>query len=129
MYTCYVVYHALPLSVNTGVQNLRVKYIGAFLNLTCEFAEGSTAEVCFFNFTGINTEPQTFLVNRAVISSVASSCAMADAVADDKNYIWSAFDDIGGVPVTVELIAVDSQDEHSFECLPMQPGIGMHFFS
>ena len=55
---------------------------------------------------------------------MASSCAMADAVADDKNYMWSAFDDIGGVPVTVELIAVDSQ-----ECLPMQPGIGMHFFS
>ena len=106
-----------------------MKYVGAFLNLTCEFAGGSTAEVCIFNFTGINKEPQTILVNRTVNSSVATTCAMANAAADDKNYMWSAFDDIGGVSVTVELIAVDSQDEDNFTCLPMQPGMGMHFFS
>ena len=121
------VYLALPLLVTTDVQSPQVRYVGANFNLTCEFAEGSTAELCFFNFTGINTEPHTFLVNRAVNSSVASSCAEADAVADDMNYMWSAFDDIGGVPLTVELIAVDSQD--NFECLPIQPGIGMHFLS
>ena len=59
----------------------------AFLSLTCEFAEGSTAELCFFNFTGINTEPPTFLVNRTVNSSDALSCAMANAVVDKMNYM------------------------------------------
>ena len=73
----------------------------AFLNLTCEFAEGSTAELCFFNFTGINTEPQTFLVNRTVNSSDALSCAMANAVVDEMDYMWNAFDEIGGISVTV----------------------------
>ena len=105
----------LTLSVTTDVQNPRVKYVGAFLNLTCEFAEGSTAEVCFFNFTGINSGPTTFVVNRTGNSSMASSCAMANTTADDNNYMWSAFDDIGGVPVTVELI--DSQDQDNFECM------------
>ena len=41
---------------------------------------------------------------------------MADAAADDKNYMWSAFDNIGGVALTVELIPVDSWDEDNFTC-------------
>ena len=105
----------LPLPVTTDVQNPRVKYVGESLNLTCDFAEGSTAEGCFFNFTGVNTESQTFFVKRSGNSSVAWSCAMADADADDLNYMWSAFDDIEGVPITVELN--DSQDQDNFKCL------------
>ena len=97
-----------------------MRYFGFNLNLTCDFAEGSTAEVCFFNFTGM-TAKQTFLVNRAVNSSVASSCAMADAVADIADFEWSAFDNIAGVPITVELIPVD---EDHFECGP-----GRHYIS
>ena len=112
-----IVYLVLPLKVTTDVQNPQVRYVGDNFNLTCEFAEGSTAEGCFFNFTGIIYGAQTFFVNRSGNSSVATTCAMADAtVADDKNYMWSAFDDIGGVPITVELIPFDSRDENNFTC-------------
>ena len=122
-------YVVLLLSVTTDVQNPRVRYVGTNLNLslTCDFAEKSTAEGCLFNFTGINTEPQSFLVNRVGDSPMASACTMANAVANNMNYMWSAFDAIRGVPITVELIAVDNQD--NFECLPMRPGIGMHSLS
>ena len=113
-----IVYLVLSLQVTTDVQSPQVRYVGANFNLTCEFADGSTAEACFFNFTGIKTEAQTFFVNRSENSSVATTCAMSDAAADDKNYMWSAFDDIGGVPITVELIPVDSRDEDNFTCQP-----------
>lgn len=105
----------MPLQVTTDVQNPQVRYVGTNVNLTCEFAEGSTAEGCFFNFTGYNSEPQTFFVKKSGNSS-ASACAMANAAADDKNYMWSAFDNIGGVAITVELIPVDSWDEDNFTC-------------
>ena len=108
----------LPLQVTTDVQNPQVRYAGANFNLTCEFAEGSTAEGCFFNFTGIKTEAKTFFVNRSGNSSVATTCAMSDTAADDMNYMWTAFDDIGGVPITVELIPIDSWDEDNFTCRP-----------
>ena len=115
-----IIYLALQFLVTTDVQNPRVRYVGFNVNLTCEFAEGSTAEVCFFNFTGM-TAQQTFLVNRAVNTSVASSCAMTDAVADNVDFGWSAFDNIAGIPITVELIPVD---EDHFECGP-----GRHYIS
>lgn len=107
-----------PLPVTTDVQNPRVRYVGTNFNLTCDFAEGSTAEGCFFNFTGVKTEPQTFFVNRIGNSSVATNCTEAETAADDKNYNWSAFDDIGGVSITVKLIPVDSWDEDNFTCQP-----------
>ena len=54
-------------------------------------------------------------MNRSENSSVATT---DDAAADDKNYMWSAFDDIGGIPITVELIPVNSRDEDNFTCQP-----------
>ena len=98
-----------------------MRYVGVGVNLSCDFAEGSTAEGCFFNFTGITTV-QTFFVNRSGNSSVATTCAVTYAAADDKNFVWSAFDDIGGVSITVELIPVDSQDEDNFIIL-CRPGM------
>ena len=53
---------------------------------------------------------------------MATSCAIAMAFANNTDYMWSAFDYIGGVQITVKLNAVDSQD--NFECLPTQSGIG-----
>ena len=97
-----------------------MRYVGFNLNLICDFAEGSTAEVCFFKFTGMNAQ-ESFLVNRSGNSSVASSCAEAEAVADNVDFVWSAFDNIGGVPIMVELIPVD---EDNFECGP-----GRHYNS
>ena len=44
---------------------------------------------------------------------MASSCDMANAVADNTDFKWSAFDDIGGVSIMVELIEADEDD---FEC-------------
>ena len=61
-------------------------------------------------------------MNRNRDSPVASTCEIAKAFANNADYTWSAFDDIGGVPIAVELIAVDSQD--NFECLPFLSGIG-----
>ena len=108
----------LPLQVTTDVQNPQVRYVGTNVNLTCEFAEGSTAEGCFFNFTGVNTKSKTFFVNRSGNSSVATTCAMANPTADDMNYMWSAFDDTEGVAITVEVIPIDSWDEDNFTCRP-----------
>ena len=113
------------LPVTTDVQNPSVRYVNNSVNLTCEFAEGSTAEGCLFNFTGVTTQ-QSFFVNRSGDSPVASTCAIARAFANNTDYTWSAFDDIGGVPVTVELIAVDSQDEDNFTCLLLLPGRHIH---
>ena len=108
--------YVLPLPVTTDVQNPRVRYVGANLNLslTCDFAEGSTAEGCYFNFTGVTTQ-QSFFVNRSKNSSeaYASSCHMANAVADNTDFVWSAFDDIGGVSIPVNLTEVDEDD---FKC-------------
>ena len=100
-----------------------MKYVGTNhnLSLTCEFAEGSTAESCLFNFTGVTTQrSQTFMVYKFGDSPIATTCAVANATAGDMNYMWSAFDDIGGVPITVKLIPVDSQD--NFECLSLPTG-------
>ena len=47
---------------------------------------------------------------------MATSCDVANATADNVDFMWHAFDDIGGVPVTVELIAVGSQDKDNFKC-------------
>ena len=102
------------MSVTTDVQTAWVRYVGAKVNLICDFAEGSTAEGCFFNFTGMSTH-QSFLVNKSVNSSVASSCAVAFAVADNADFAWSASGTIGGVSIMVELIPVD---EDNFECGP-----------
>ena len=107
------------------MQNPSVRYVNNSVNLTCEFAEGSTAEGCLFNLTGVTTQ-QSFFVNRSGDSPVASTCAIARAFANNTDYTWSAFDDIGGVPVTVELIAVDSQDEDNFTCLLLLPGRHIH---
>ena len=96
------------MPVTTDVQNPRVGYLNNSVNLTCEFAEGSTAVGCIFSFTGVTTQ-QIFVVNRSGDSPVASTCAIARAFANNADYTWSAYDDIGGVPVTVELIAVDNQ--------------------
>ena len=117
-YIIILLFIFLPLQVTTDVQNPKVRFIGANVNLTCDFAEGSTADGCFFNFTGYNTdlEPQSFFINRSGNSSVATTCDVADAPADDKNYEWSAFDDIGGVPITVELIPVGIWEEDNFTC-------------
>ena len=40
-------------------------------------------------------------MNRTVNSSDALSCAMANAVVDEMDYMWNAFDEIGGISVTV----------------------------
>ena len=74
---------------------------------------------------GVTTE-QSFYVNRSADSPVASTCAIARAFANNTDYMWSAYDDMGGVPVTVELIAVDSQDEDNFTCLSLLPGRHIH---
>ena len=118
-------YLLFVLPVTTDVQNPSVRYVNNSVNLTCEFAEGSTAEGCLFNFTGVTTQ-QPFFVNRSGDSPVASRCAIARAFANNTDYTWNAFDDIGGTPVTVELIAVDSQDENNFTCLSLLSGRHMH---
>lgn len=107
--------------VTTDVQNPSVRYVNNSVNLTCEFAEGSTAEGCIFNFTGV-TSQQSFFVNRSEDSDVASRCEITRAFANNTDYIWSVFDNAGEVPVTVELIAVDSQDENNFTCLLLLSG-------
>ena len=76
---------------------------------------------CIFNFTGV-TSQQSFFVNRSGDSDVASRCEITRAFANNTDYIWSAFDNVGEVPVTVELIAVDSQDENNFTCLLLLSG-------
>ena len=106
--------YVLPLPVTTDVQNARVRYVGTNLHLTCDFAEGSTAEGCYFNFTGVTTQ-QSFFVSRSENSSEVSSCAMANAVANNTDFLWSAFDDIGGVSIPVNLTEADEDD---FECGP-----------
>ena len=111
----------ISLPVTTDVQNPRVRYINTNLNLSCNFAEGSTAEGCFFNFTGLSKE-QSFFVNRTGDSLVVSACAVAGAVADNVDFTWSAFDDGGDIPIAVTLVPVDSQDQDNFECIPMAPG-------
>ena len=98
-----------------------MRYLNNSVNLTCEFAEGSTAVGCIFSFTGV-TEQEIFVVNRSGDSLMATSCAMASAFANNTDYTWSAFDDIGGVPITVQLIAVNSHDADNFECLPFLSG-------
>ena len=103
------------------MQNPSVRYVNNSVNLTCEFAEGSTAEGCIFNFTGV-TSQQSFFVNRSGDSDVASRCEITRAFANNTDYIWNAFDNVGEVPVTVELIAVDSQDENNFTCLLLLSG-------
>ena len=98
-----------------------MRYVNTNLNLSCNFAEGSTAEGCLFNFTGVSTE-QSFFVNRTGDSLVASSCAVAEAVDDNVDFMWSAFDDGGDIPIAVTLVPVDSQNQVNFECIPMAPG-------
>ena len=46
---------------------------------------------------------------------------IARAFVNNADYTWSAFDDIGGVPIAVKLIAVDSQD--NFECLSVMGSV------
>jgi len=111
----------ISLPVTTDVQNPRVRYINTNLNLSCNFAEGSTAEGCFFNFTGLSKE-QSFFVNRTGDSLVVSACAVAGAVADNVDFTWSAFDDGGDIPIAVTLVPVDSQNQVNFECIPVAPG-------
>ena len=124
-FTAVYDYIVLPLSVTTDVQNPRVRYLNNTINLTCEFAEGSTAEGCLFNFTGVTTH-EIFVVNRSGDSTAASTCTISKAFANNTDYMWSAFDFNGGVPIKVELIAVDSQDDDNFTCLQMLPGMHMH---
>ena len=75
-------------------------------------------------FKHISSIPQSFalFVKRTGDSSVASACAVAEAVADNVDFTWSAFDDGGDIPIAVTLIPVDSQDQDNFECIPMAPG-------
>ena len=112
--TGYLYTVTLPLPVTTDVQNPSVRYVNYSVNLTCEFAKGSAAEGCLFNFTGATTQ-QSFFVNRNGDSPVASTCAIARAFANNTDYTWSASDIIGGVPIMVELSLVD---EDNFECAP-----------
>ena len=112
----------LTLPVTTDVQNPSVRYVNNSVNLTCVFAEGSTAEGCLFNFTGpgINTQ-QSFFVNRSGDSSIATSCESTREFANNTDYMWSASDTTGGISIVVELILVD---EDNFEC-----GSGWHCIS
>lgn len=53
---------------------------------------------------------------------MASSCAVANAVADNLDFMWSAFDDGGGVPIAVALMPVDRRNQDNFECLLILSG-------